>query len=114
MRNAKPKEMHKGFIVKIETKHLFDEHTERRNKAPWIYGVIGFLEDVCKETKESAWNIKCAGNHLYMKLDSFSHLCAVIESDLILARRLGKGDCALDKYKKTSDFFSKGKKESGS
>ena len=58
MRNAKPKEMHKGFIVKIETKHLFYECTARRNKVPWIYGVINFLEDVCEETKKIYWSVK--------------------------------------------------------
>ena len=108
MSNALPNRMYKGCIVKIKTTILFDECTARRNKAPWIYGVIDFLDDVCKETKERAWSVKWAGNHMFMRLESFTHLCAIAESDLTLVRSPGEGDCALGKYYKTSHFFKKG------
>ena len=113
MSNALPNRMYKGCIVKMKTTILFDERTARRNKASWIYGVIDFLDDVCEETKERAWNVRWSGNHMFMRLESFTHLCAVAESDLILVRSPGEGDCALGRFYKTSNFLKRAKEASG-
>ena len=69
MSNALPNRKYKGCIVKMKTTILFDERTARRNKAPWIYWAIDFLDDVCEETKERAWNVKWSGCHMFMHLE---------------------------------------------
>ena len=45
----------RGAIVKFPTTLMFNNETARRNKDPWVYGVVEFLEDVREETKERTW-----------------------------------------------------------
>ena len=108
MSNKNSKEMmSKGCVIKIKTRELFDDVTERRNKAPWVYGMIDFLEDVCEVTKERAWNINWACEYLCISMEIWSHLCAVMESDLTLVRRPCEDNCVLDKYYSTASFFER-------
>ena len=68
----------RGAIVKVPTTLIFDLNTERRDKAPWIYGVVEFLDDICEETKERSWSIDWACDHLYIVMESYAHLGAVL------------------------------------
>ena len=54
MMNASKPKMNfcRGTIVKIDTKLLFNERDMRSDKAPWIYGTIQFLEDVCEPQRK--------------------------------------------------------------
>ena len=103
----------RGAIIKVPTTIIFDETTKRRNKAPWVYGVVDFLEDVCEETKERSWSIDWACEHIYIVMESYSHLCGILETDLTLVRMPGEDDIKLDKYYTTDDFLKNRIMENG-
>ena len=46
-----------GSIVKIKTELIFNEMTERLNVAPFVYGVLDFIEDACEVTNTKAWYV---------------------------------------------------------
>ena len=50
-----------------------------RNKAPWVYDVLNFLEDVCEESGQKAWNAKQATNHLLITMETWDYLCTGLE-----------------------------------
>ena len=97
--------MIQGTIVKIATTKLFDEKTMLRNKSKWVYGTLSYLEDMCEETGEKAWQIMWATQHLYVTMDTFNPVLPQLERDLVLVLHPGAKHIRIDKNYKTSDFF---------
>ena len=96
-----------GSIVKIHTEVVFDDRTMRRNKAPWMYGVLTTIEDECEVSREKIWQITWASSQLFVTSSSTLHLASWCESDLTLVREPHEDHMKLDKYYDTSDFFEK-------
>ena len=71
MSTAKVRMIARGAVVKVRTALMFEHDNERRNKAPWVYGVVDHLDDVCEDTKERSWSISWATEHLYVTLENF-------------------------------------------
>ena len=94
-----------GSIVKIDTEKLFDERTKRRNKAPFIYGVLTCVEEECPDTGMKAWNIDWPLNHLKISMVTYNHVCCVLESDLKLVLLSNMNHINLDENYSTSDFL---------
>ena len=94
-----------GSIVKIETEKLFDDRTKRRNKAPFVYGVLTCVEEEDLEARRKAWNVHWALNHLKISMVTYNHLCCVLESDLKLVLLPNMNNIDLDEVYSTSDFF---------
>ena len=99
--------MLKGSIVKVRNTMLYNERTMRRNNSIWIYGVLDFIEDICEDIGQKSWNVKWATRYLLITMDSWNHVCAVLEENMEIVRKPDEGDALLHDLYQTKDFFCK-------
>ena len=97
--------MKRGSIVKIRTCKVFDEGTKERNKAPWLYGVLTYVEKEIEHSGEKAWNVHWAINHLKIAMTTFDHIVPYFQHELTIVRTPKQGRAQSDRYYWTWDFF---------
>ena len=100
-----------GSIVKIKTELLFNEMTKSINAAPFVYGVLDFIEDDCDVTGSKAWHVNWALKHLTINSDGLQHIFPVLERDIELMKGPWELDGHLNRRWMTYHFFDK--KENG-
>ena len=72
-----------------------------------MYGVLDFIDDICEDTGQKAFNVKWATRHLLITMDSWNHLCAVLEGNIEIVRKPDEVDALLYNLYQTKDFFCK-------
>ena len=97
----------KGSIVKIKTELIFDKMTKNLNAAPFVYGVLNFVEDACEETNTRAWHVGWAMKHLMIHSSGLEHMTPMLEDDLILVKGPWEMDGRLNRRWCTYHFFEK-------
>ena len=87
--------------------------TKNTNAAPFVCGVLDFIEDVCEVMGTKVWNVFWALKHLMIHLEGLEYLLLVLEKDMARVKGPGEVNGRLNKRWCTYHFFEKEKTESG-
>ena len=79
----------------------------KRNVVLYVFGVLDFIEDVCKQTGEKTQIFQLALNCLMIDIDTWSHMFPLLKSKMTLVKGPWELDEMLDKNWYMYDFFEK-------
>ena len=84
--------------------------TKIQNAAPFVYGVIDFIEDACEVTVTKAWHVNWAIKHLMIHSQGLEHMLPVLEKDITLVKGPWELDGHLNRRWCTHNFFGEKKR----